>query len=473
MELLRRPFVACLLPALILLGGAVFHGLAYWPGLLHVDSSIQYGQALSGVWDDWHPPLMAWVWRQFLPIQQGPSPIFLMQLTLYWGGFALLGAWALQQGRALLAISIALCALLPLPLAILGSVVKDAVMAGALLSATGLIALRRQKGNPLFLIIAIALILLAAGLRSNAFLACAPLLVMLMPAAWRASRARLAVASVVTAVLLFATMPIVNKALHVKRSDVALSLIIFDLGGITEKSGVSVFPSLPVADPVKANHNCYTPRFWDHYGWWLPPCGIDFAMVRKAFAQNGESPYVWWARAIISHPIAYAQHRFEHFNINSRFIVRWAIKQPVWNASLTPYAQFKTEPNRVLHLIDRLAFRNVQLPVGWPIWWIAVAAGVAMLAPLLESRGIVIPLALSAFLYGSGYLALSVATEIRYHMWTVMAALIAAVIAADDLRRGGALPRRRLALAALPVVIVTIVGIAARLYLQPGMAPAV
>ena len=177
--------------------------------------------------------------------------------------------------------------------------------------------------------------------------------------------------------------------------------------------------------------------------------------------------------AIVSHPIAYATHRLYHFNLNSRFMVRWAIKQPVWNESRSTYKQFDITPNPILHGIDRAAFRNVQLPVGWPIWWLAVTAGVLILSPGLKSRNFIVPVGLSALLYGFGYIALSVALETRYHMWTIIAALIVTAVAMEDLRTGSRPSRRRLLVAAAPVLLVTILGFAARLYLRAGMSPAV
>jgi hypothetical protein len=60
-----------------------------------------------------------------------------------------------------------------------------------------------------------------------------------------------------------------------------------------------------------------------------------------------------------------------------------------------------------------------------------------------------LPLALSSFLYGMSYLAFSVASELRYHLWTTLAALLAAVLVAASPRPAG---KARLVLACLPVV---------------------
>src|SRR5690349_13690595 len=114
---------------------AAIEAWAYWPGLMTWDSARQYGQAIDGDFDDWHPPTMEWLWRQLLPIHSGPQPMLLLQLLLYWGGFALLAGSALKARRPGLAAALAACAVLPIPFALMGEVLKDCLMAGALLCA--------------------------------------------------------------------------------------------------------------------------------------------------------------------------------------------------------------------------------------------------------------------------------------------------------------------------------------------------
>jgi hypothetical protein len=65
-----------------------------------------------------------------------------------------------------------------------------------------------------------------------------------------------------------------------------------------------------------------------------------------------------------------------------------------------------------------------------------------------------VPLALSALLYGFDYLVFSVAADMRYHLWTMLAALIAAVLAGGDLTQGASVKRSRLAWAMAPAVLV-------------------
>ena len=442
-----------------MIAAAIIQTAAYWPGIMTWDAIRQYDQALDGGFDDWHPPAMEWLWRQFaLHLQAGPAPMLLLQIALYWAGFGLLARAALNRGRRGLACALAACGLLPIPFGLMGSVLKDCQMEGALLSAVGLIVWSGPDRRWWCRVLVIALLLFASVLRFNAFLAALPLLVAVLPAAWWRTPLRLGAVSVVGTIILMIAMPIANRLVQAEPSGVELSLVIFDLGGITEHSGADAFPPLGVRDPVAVNHRCYTPNKWDSYSWWVdPPCPIGFANVRAALAARGEHPYVVLARAILAHPIAYAEHRLTHFNINSRFLLHQDTDRPVPNESIPNEWGYIVQSNPALRVIDRIAVISAATPLGWPIWWMAVAIGGLILSPRLPSRSIVVPLLLSALLYGLGYLVFSVADEVRYHMWTMTGTLIGIVFLAGDFVTGARAIRARLLWAsALPVLVMAL-----------------
>jgi hypothetical protein len=273
-----------LLPFLPLLAGLAL-SLAYWPGLVTYDSVRQYDQALSGAFDDWHPPMTEWIWRQFIPLWAGPAPMLLLQLLLYALGLAGLIGWAVRRGRGRLAFAIGCTALLPLSFALMGAVLKDGLMTGALMAACALALRSRHDGGRAAQIGCLALVLLAATLRFNAFLAGVPILIAALPARAHVRRAYALAVTLLCAALLLVAMPIANRLLRAESSDVGLSLIIFDLAGITVHSGVDAFPAMDgVADPVALARRCYTPVKWDSFSWWVDPlCPIHFEKVRRTF----------------------------------------------------------------------------------------------------------------------------------------------------------------------------------------------
>ena len=140
-----RRLIAALLLAMALVCAA--QAYAYAPGLMTWDSIRQYGQALSGDFDDWHPPAMEWLWRRLLPIAHGPAPMFAIQLGLYWAAFAGFVVWAVRAGRRRLAIGFASASVLPLFVALTATIIKDSLMAGLLLVASAVLVALPTRGH--------------------------------------------------------------------------------------------------------------------------------------------------------------------------------------------------------------------------------------------------------------------------------------------------------------------------------------
>ncbi|MFD1611874.1 hypothetical protein ACFSCW_08680 [Sphingomonas tabacisoli] len=416
------PLALFLLPIAVQIAG-------YWPGLITWDSIRQYDQALSGDYDDWHPPVMEWLWSKLILIQPGTAPMLIVQLVLFWGGFLGLAAWCLKERRHISFAGVFAVALLPVPLALLGAILKDSLMAGALLSAAALIVWRERLGL-WATAIGIGLLVFAATLRFNAWPACLPLLLALLPASAIRTLPRFILSTLVGLAVLVAAMPVANRLLGAKRSGVELSLIIFDLSGITRFSGENQFPDTGVANPVAVNQRCYSPVKWDNYSFWArDPCPITFYDIDDAFQDTHQSPVRWWLSAIAAHPLAYLQHRAGHYNINARLFVTddIAIDRPVPKDAPPNDWGFHIPGTVAQRWIDGAALAAAPTPLNWPIVWMALALGVLLAWP----EGTALPLAASALLYGLSYFPTSVSAEMRYHLWTIIAAGLALAFAAD------------------------------------------
>jgi len=453
-DLSRRALPALL--AGILLLAAILQAAAFWPGIMTWDAVRQYGEALTGHYDDWHPPAMDWLWRQLTRFHDGPMPMLVLQMGLFWAGVGGLVGWALRQGRRGLAVWLTLGALLPIPLALMGAVLKDCLMAGALVAVVALLAWMPERRGWGLRIAALVLLVGSATLRFNALPACLPLMIAVLPTSWWSGRWRFAGVALVCAVVLATALPVANRLLRAEPSGVGLSLVIFDLAGITYHSGVDVFPDIDVQNRVAVNAKCYTPVQWDHYAWWSPEaCPIQFEDIGDAFTDAQESPYRHWLGAVVAHPFAYAAHRLAHFNINMRFLVHDEVEQAAQIEGAPNDWGYKVVHNPLLDGLYWLALWTGRTPLGWPICWMALALGTLIVAPSLPSRRIIVPVALSALLYGLGYLPASVAAELRYNLWTMLGAMIAVLFAVADLRESGGVSARRLWVAAAALVVVT------------------
>jgi hypothetical protein len=101
-------------------------------------------------------------------------------------------------------------------------------------------------------------------------------------------------------------------------------------------------------------------------------------------------------------------------------------------------------------------------PPGWPACWLALGCGLLVLRPTLGEGDPAVALAWSAVLYGFSYLPLSVASEVRYHFWTMSAVGVAAALTLTR-RATWQMPRWRLVIALAPVIAVASAGVIARL----------
>jgi hypothetical protein len=145
--------------------------------------------------------------------------------------------------------------------------------------------------------------------------------------------------------------------------------------------------------------------------------------------------------------------------------VRGWIDRPAPDRSVDNDWKFQVTANPVLKAVDAAALFFAATPFGWPIFWIALAAGLMTLAPRLPSRDLLAPLLLSSILYGLGYGAVSVSSEFRHHLWTMLACLVAACVAMADLASSRAqFVRRDYLIASAPAVLVVVLSAAWRVW---------
>lgn len=464
----QRRLSPLLVVAVLVLGFAVVV-YAYWPGVMIDDARWQYQQAVDNSYEDWHPPLMAWIWRRMAFVVPGLAPMLLLQLLLYWGGIGMIAGWAYRRGERGLAIAIACAGWLPAPLALSGAVLKDVLMAGFLLCAGGLLLCRPFaqgiRRGAAFRVGSVFCLFVAAALRLNAVFACLPLLLAALPPQFTRTWLRALMSGVAGAAALLATGPAVSRLVQAEDAKVNLSLMIFDLGGITERSGVSQFPDFGVRDPVRVNHQCYDPREWDTYSAWAKrPCPLGFERFDALVDEGDVSVTPVWLKAIITHPVAYAEHRLDHFNRSAVFLVATNPTPVAWSQSAPNPWGFQVRPNSMLTSVNAYADGAGTTPLGWPIFWISLALAVLIASSAINTSIAVRAIAASAFLYGISYVVVGVAVGLRYYFWTIAGAALAALVLAVELRTSGLRVSRRTLIAAGAVVALpTLMAVAARL----------
>src|SRR5215471_15427009 len=107
----------------------------FYPGYMSSDSVDQLGQARSGVFNDWHPPLMSFVWRFTDQIIPGPLGMLILNNVLFWSGIALICYRCLEESAA---PAIAVLGLLPPVFGQLSTVWKDVAFGASMIFAFAL-----------------------------------------------------------------------------------------------------------------------------------------------------------------------------------------------------------------------------------------------------------------------------------------------------------------------------------------------
>lgn len=450
----RRPR---LLLAALCAGFALLQLAAFRWGVITPDSVLQYGQALSGHYDDWHPPVTAWLWRQLHHLAPGGGPFLILDILLYWGAVGLIAEGLRRRHGGWAAALPVILALLPIPFGEIGAILKDTLLACLMLMATALLV-RRSWGGPAWLAaIAVPLLMIAAATRFNALFAALPLLMFAAPAGWtRRPRAFVATATGAV-VLLFAANWAINEAmLRPHHSHPLYSLVNFDLGGIVAQGGPSWYPDMNPARARALTALCYDPRLYGMKD--EETCAIPEDAIAAWVERTGESPIGLWLNAVISAPGAYVRHRLAHLNRNWRLAIADVPDDSVYMMSAANGLGLGFTPNAGTRIVVGAARIMAASPLGRPASWIALALGLLAAAPRLPSRRLVTTLALSALLYGGGYAVVSVASDMRYHLWTMLAAGLALAV---TIAEGQAISRRRWAVVSAPALLAAVIEMAA------------
>ncbi|MDO6416662.1 hypothetical protein Q4F19_19920 [Sphingomonas sp. BIUV-7] len=446
---------------------------ARWPGVAMYDSISQYEQATSGDFFDWHPPIMARTWALLIHIWPGTAPFLILQVALWWGGLGLLGAALARTGKAKAASAVLVVGALPLFVGWDTVVLKDAQLASCLVATMGLAAHFRFTGGaiPRWAVAAILVLLVYATLvRGNAVFATVPLALALF--GWLGVR-RWWMRGALTLGLILAVLvvgPSINHhLLGARASKVERALPLYDIAGIAHQAGLpTVAGATEQAWREGERKGCYTPYFWNPYGM---PTQCESLGDSVAFDAVSGAPLMRaWITLVATHPIAWAEHRLRHFNSNIRFLVGRGQSD-----AAPPAGSEKNDdglgapPSGAGRALVTAASWMAATPLGWPFAWLALA--LALLGAIRDVRAPIAALgatlAFSALVMGASYALVSIASDLRYHLWSMLATALALVllVAAD------ALDRRKLRAGLVVVAILCLIGVAARIVLPTEPYP--
>jgi hypothetical protein len=412
--------------------------VGWFPGEPTDDSNSQYAQAVARRFNDWHPPIMAWLWSVFRLLADGDGPMFSFHIACYWLGFGLIAVALGQAGRPFAGWGILGVGAFPPFLMMNVIILKDVGMAVTFLAAfAALFWYRIQNRNIPWAVVAISFVLLFYGtlVRTNAVFAVVPLLAYMINPGWLRRPLRLLAFSVPVAMALVPLSDLFNHSvLNATRVGTIRSLEIFDITGVAFYSDdLSVFRPGNSFTRQEVD-DCYTSIEWDtlspwgkcRFFWDRLAVSQDLKGVEKLDpsaameAQPNPDLLAHWVASIIRHPFAYARHRLANFS--SEIVPNQHCDAPV------PAMQRKP-PYLMLYDV-----------VTTPALWLAIGAYLLVLLASVKSSRRSAPieaalaLLLSGLLYSCAYLIIGVGTDTRYQFWSMVAIFAGLVISLSELR---------------------------------------
>ena len=121
----------------------------YRPGFMSLDSVVQLGEARSGAFTDFHPPILAFIWRYLDKLWPGPIGMLILLDGLFWLGLAVFfrrlrgPLWA-RAGAMIVA------GFQPAVFMLLGTIWKDTLMQASLLAGLAAILLAGARWRRLW-----------------------------------------------------------------------------------------------------------------------------------------------------------------------------------------------------------------------------------------------------------------------------------------------------------------------------------
>ena len=429
---------------LVCLAGFVLTLAAFYPGVMSPDSIDQWGQGRAWDFYDIHPPVMSALWGLFDRVWAGPAGMLLFHNALFWGAAALF--WRLTRERSrVLALCFAAFGFMPQVLALLGSIWKDVGLGASLLMASALLYGAERRGWRYALAAACPLLFYGYGARLNAAPAVLPLALWSGFIACRLFskfNARAAsfkslpvVLGVAYFVVLTGAVALATQALtHGRTLYPFQQVMLHDLAAVSKETGRPHFP-----DYVMATENFSLEGVSQQYSAeWVNTLIYGDPPPLKS-TRNPEYisrlRAVWW-ETVSHNKSAYLSHRWAVFRNLTGLGTPMVYKSFNPATGLNNPPEFRREPNALTRTLTSYFFLFANSPFFRGFVWILVCLALAYLSSRLRLEGdlgAVFALSTSGLMYSLAYFFVTPSSEFRYLWWTVLAAIVSALLFAIHL----------------------------------------
>lgn len=420
-------------------GCFLVNAATFYPGYMSTDSLSQYGQASGATpFADWHPPVMALVWKVLIQITGFTGSMLLFQLALIWGA-VLLFALVLRHNTKRRWVSILPfgLALLPWVYGISGVIWKDVQMAFALLLAVAIVLYireyaKRGKSRMALGIIAGLLILYAASLRYNALFAAMPI-VLLLVGAWQVKRVWYVLAIPALLVGYVTVQAVVSHATRPLATHPESSVMLDDIINVESREEI-LGRNLPadLKQSLIEIKQCHREQQYLNLYW---NCAND--QQREVIsATHYTEVRSLWVSVLVSDAPSYLLYRAQSF--------AWLLFAPGGVYMSHPgiddnsYGLHRALP-RLGEMMEyyTVSLSYNKLPALYEAWfWLVCSIGGLYFAirRAKKYKQAILMLSLSSLVYIVSYFPVVVATDYRYVYWSVLALTVAGVLIIADWR---------------------------------------
>lgn len=401
--------------------------VAFYPGFMSNDSIVQFGMSKSMNFNDWHPPVMAWVWSVVGVFFPGPSGMLAVHLALVL--IAVYLWWDSYKDKPLSSL-IFLIPFLPWIINFVGVLWKDVGLAFSLLALSGL-ALKAL--TPSKALIAFILTFYAINLRHNAIFAVLPILI-LLGFRWikGANSIKAVIFSCATIYVCFFLGSVFNYSiLQAERTKPSNYMMVDDLAFLSIVKNESLLPGIGI-DEIKG---CATSEIGQNNLVGKVFCLPALPSQKQAAPLSTDLKGIWLS-SIFENPIDYLRFRIAAFS----YLLRTPDDPPyyIWHPGIDENSfGLKQVPNGLTLLADRFVHDAAQTAPFFfkPYWWLMSSLVLLMMTFVVAKTKSVITarvLLVSAIFYIFGYIPVTPMADFRYIYWSVIATTISFIIVVID-----------------------------------------
>lgn len=422
-------------PRTILVVGWLVFLLYSYPGYMTTESADTLLDSRVGLYTDWHWPVLTQIWAIVEIVIAGPAGMLLLQsgLTL-WAVFSLARRVGSERAAAIAAVCTLLC---PPVLTNLSLITAEPMLGSLLLAASALLVAGTRKR----VLLALALLAIACGLRDGATVAALPAVAVLLrwdgAARWR--RVAIAAAAWALVALLGAGLERVTVDVRTDRNEVALAMsdIVGTLRYAPAVSDARVRELMPGVQLAAAPQ--IQKRAREIYGKDLFYAATDARVFEPAETEAARDA-LYAARSALRSavPGAYAKHRWQQLSralgLHGSWTAIYARFVQIYPREALTLQQYALHSDFQLALIRPVELLS-RTPLFYPYLYLALAL---VLLPFAIARRQTAAAALLAS--GIGYeLSLAVSTvhaEYRHSHWLVLATVTAIALVVLRARDG-------------------------------------